>query len=135
VSFASYDLKLDSTFIQLLREYEDELRAHYGVARRNRWPGDPQARAEAPPGTNGKLAYIYIEKMSPDLTRAFVDTGLAMADWHVDEHGDRIEVGRVGMHPKLRSVYMTALAEEMAASRGYHPVTDERYNRILWMRR
>jgi uncharacterized protein DUF6236 len=123
--FSSYDLKLDSTFIQLLQEHEKELRAHYGVATQNSWRDDPQTRAEAPPGTNDKLAYIYIEKMSPNLTRSFVNTGLAIADWHVDEHGDQIEVGRVGMHPNLRFVYMTALAEELAASRGYHPVTDE----------
>jgi len=119
--FNSYELKLDSAFIALLQKHEDALRAYYGVDQRNAWPDDLQVRAEAPPGTDGKLAYVYIEKMSPDLIRAFVDTGLAT----VDEQGHGIEVGRVGMHPKLRSVYMSALAEEMAATRGYYPVTDE----------
>jgi hypothetical protein len=57
--------------------------------------------------------------MSPDLAATFVDTGLTLADWLPTEEG------RVGMHPDLAFIYMTALAEEMAESYRYHPVTDE----------
>jgi hypothetical protein len=123
--FKSSDLNLDNTFTDLLRQHGEDLLQHYGVDHRHEWPTDPQTLSEAPPGTDPKLAYIYVEKMGQDLSDAFIDKGLALADQHVDNDGHPNEVGRVGMHPKLASVYMTALAEEMAASRGYHPVTDE----------
>lgn len=128
--FSSYDLNLDSAFTQLLQQHEAELRDRYGVSHRHEWPDNPEARVAAPPGTDPKLAYVYIEKMSPELTNSFVDSGLALADSHIDSDGHPIEVGRVGMHPKLAFIYMTALAEGMAAGRGYHPVTDETLNHV-----
>ena len=131
VGWYDSNFNLDETFTIFLKQNENALRDHYGVAQKDKWPDDPVTRTACPPGADPKLAYIYIEKMSPDLQEAFVNTGLAEADYHIDEQGDSIEVGRVGMHPKLASVYMAALAEEMAKHLpGYYPVADETLNHL-----
>ena len=121
-AFAStpYKSNLDEAFAQLLQDHGSELRSRYGVAQRHHWPDDPQAWVAAPSGMDPKLAYVYAEKMPPSLVESFVDSGLALIDRLSLPH-----YNRVGMHPDLAFVYMTALAEEMATTRGYHPVTDE----------
>lgn len=117
--FTSYDSNLHDTFIQLLQEHAPDMRARYGVAQRYEWPDDPRPGLATPSSADPKLAYVYVEKMPSELKDAFIDTGLAVADWLPTEEG------RVGMHPDLAFVYMTALAEEIAARSRYHPVTDE----------
>jgi hypothetical protein len=60
---------------------------------------------------------VFYEKVSPDVQAAFVSSDLARPDPH-----DR---RWIGMHPKLADVYMTAMADQLAADRGLYPTTDE----------
>ena len=57
---------------------------------------------------------MYYEKMSDDVQRAFTKSGLADPDPE--------DPPWLGMHPKLAQVYMTALAEQLAASQSLCPV-------------
>jgi len=124
------ELNLDEAFINLLKQHEAALRVRYGVSQRHKWP-DVSATQAAHLGTDPKLAYVYIEKMPSDLIEAFISTELALADHDVyDEQGHWLEMGRVGMHPRLADLYMTALAEEIAKNTGYYPVADETLNHL-----
>lgn len=70
-----------------------------------------------------KLSYILAKgKMSPALTEALYDTGLAVSVKATRKDGK--EIVFVGMHPKLAFVYMEVLAEQMAINRQLYPVTD-----------
>jgi hypothetical protein len=94
-------------FCQLIDQHGAKLRARYGVADTSRPLRDPAA-----------AAYVLDVKMSYGLREVLGRTGLA---WPQDDRDPRW----VGMHPRLASVYMTALAEAMAAERGLYPATDE----------
>lgn len=109
---------LGERFLALLQQHEAKLRARYGVSQSDQWQEDPITRAAAPPGSDTRLAYVFYEKMSSRLQDAFLNTGLAQPERAGDPRW-------VGMHPRMASVYMTALAEEIAANRGLHPTTDE----------
>lgn len=109
---------LGERFLALLQQHEAKLRARYGVSQSDQWQEDPITKAAAPPGSDAKFAYIFYEKMWPELQDALVNTGLAQPERAGDPRW-------VGMHPRVASVYMTALAEEIAANRGLHPTTDE----------
>jgi hypothetical protein len=67
------------------------------------------------------LAFVHFKKMGPELFGALEATHLAALT--EDEQW-------VGMHPKLVTVYMTALANEMAARKHYHPLTNNTKDHI-----
>ncbi len=113
---AAYEV--GQAFRQLLKQHSEALRQQYGVARSNEWPADPLTMRWAPPGADTKLAYVFYEKMWPELQEDLVQTGLAVPERNADPRW-------VGMHPRLANVYMMALAEEIAAGNGLHPTTDE----------
>jgi hypothetical protein len=110
-------------FISVLKKHGDELVKHYDLAKSNSWPDDPITSLTAPPGSNPKLAYIFNEKLS----RKFQDD-LFKENLATTMRGD--DPRWIGMHPKLVSVYMEALADEMARRCGYHPLTDETLDHI-----
>ena len=64
-------------------------------------------RPGGPSGNDPRLGYIYYEKISDDVYLALKESGLASTD----DRGERW----IGMHPRLAWVYMTALAEQIAA--------------------
>jgi hypothetical protein len=64
------------------------------------------------------LEYVYQQKISKRLHDKLIDSGLALPNQGRDEEW-------IGMHTRLVSVYMTALASVMAKSRQIRPVTDE----------
>ena len=70
-----------------------------------------------PSGTDPKLTYVFSEKITKDAARELEELSLALPDAY-----DR---RWIGMHPKLATVYMTALAEQLASEHGLRPVTDE----------
>src|SRR5258708_6768767 len=93
-------------FSQMLRRYRKQLRSHYRVL-----------------SEDSDLAYVYSDaKMAHTLTDALLDAGLAVRRTEIEDH--RGVKAQVGMHPRLAFVYMEALAEQMALSRGFRPVTD-----------
>lgn len=83
--------------------------------------GEQLIRQYATLSQDSELEYVYSDaKMAHELTHRLLDAGLA-----VRRRGDRRgKEMQVGMHPKLAFVYMEALAEQMALTRGLRPVTD-----------
>lgn len=74
---------------------------------------------EAPPDqrASAQLAYIFHSgRMTTELKKALVDTGLA--------EPQKFASSLIGIHPTLAFIYMETLAEEMAASRQFHLVTE-----------
>jgi hypothetical protein len=99
-------LEVGELFFHMLLRYQEQLRRHYSVL-----------------SQDSELEYIYSDrKMAPMLSHALLAAGLAVQRTEVeDRRGWRAQVG---MHPRLAFVYMEALAEQMALSRGLRPVTD-----------
>jgi hypothetical protein len=116
-------VELGGQFLELLQQRGDELRKRYNVSLRGTWPDDPSTLAHAPTGREPTLAYVFYEKISPEVQNALESTGLAIP-------GRGPDPDWVGMHPKLAAVYMHALAETIAASWGFEPVTDETLDHI-----
>jgi len=108
-------------FVDFIALYGPRLRDRYALDQRDQWP--TLAERERPPRAGGasdddpRLGYIYYEKISDDVYLALKESGLASTD----DRGERW----IGMHPRLAWVYMTALAEQIAARRGLRPLTDE----------
>lgn len=98
-------------FARLVEHNDQALRAGYAVGRPNgegtQWHGETHFP---------DLALIYHTKMSEELVRVMEPAGLAFP--HRSRGHDWI-----AMHPRLASVYMTALAEALATHRGLYPVT------------
>ncbi len=115
---AGETVEVGEKFLKLLQQHESALRTRYDVSQRDQWPDDPVTLARAPKGADPKLAYVFYEKMSPELQNALVETSLALPERFDDPRW-------VGMHPKLVDAYIAALAEEMASTRVLHPLTDE----------
>jgi len=105
-------------FLKLLQQHESALRTRYDVSQRAQWPDDLVTLERGPWRTDPKLAYVFYEKMWPELQNALVKTNLALPERSGDPRW-------VGMHPKLADTYIAALAEEMAYTRKLHPLTDE----------
>ncbi|MEF7616302.1 DUF6236 family protein [Aquincola sp. MAHUQ-54] len=108
-------------FVDFLSQHGGRLRERYGLHLREQWPelGETERapRAGGPSGNDRRLGYIFYEKIDNDVRRALDASGLASTD----QRGERW----VGMHPRLAWVYMTALAEQLAAHQGLCPLTDE----------
>ena len=108
-------------FVDFVALYGPKLRENYALSLRDRWPAlddrERPPRAGGPSGNDSRLGYIYYEKINDDVYLALKESGLASTD----DRGERW----IGMHPRLAWVYMTALAEQIAAHRGLRPLTDE----------
>lgn len=108
-------------FAGFIREYGARLRTHYDVSMRDSWPvlgeKDRPSSAGGPSGSDPRLSYIFIEKLSDETITAFLESRLAMLDQR--------DSPWVGMHPRLAWVYMTALADQLASEQGARPLTDE----------
>ena len=106
--------------------YGAQLREKYSVAQRDQWPAlSPEQRPSAaggPSGSDLRLGYVRYEKINDDVHRAMHEYDLASADGRGDPW--------VGMHPRLASVYMHALAEQIAQHNGLRPLTDETVDHI-----
>jgi Family of unknown function (DUF6236) len=108
-------------FRDLITRHGDALHTRFGIAHRDRWPDDRHTRLYAP-GRDPKLAYVFDEKMDPRLLSDLFEHGLVAT---------RSDDPRwIGMHPKLVSVYMMALAEAMAPQLGAHPLTDGAFDHV-----
>jgi Family of unknown function (DUF6236) len=108
-------------FRKLINEHGDALRNQFGVDQRDIWPEDIHTSLYAP-GRDAKLAYVFDEKMDPQLLSDLFEFGL------VDSRSDNPRW--IGMHPRLAKVYMMSLAEAMAPRLGAHPLTDETFDHI-----
>ena len=109
-------------FRELIKTQGDALAAKYGVANRDGWPEDPHTAAHAPPETDRRLAYVFGEKMSPELANDLYACGLTTSRSY--------DPRWVGMHPRLADLYMTALAERLAPELGAHPLTDKTFDHV-----
>lgn len=115
------------SFAQFIQEYGSALRERYGVSRVGEWSPVPVERR--PPRTGGssgtdlRLGYVFYEKMTDELMKSFLDSGLARFDSPYDKQW-------IGMHPDLALVYMTALADQLAGEHGLSPITDNSVDHI-----
>ncbi|WP_405652349.1 DUF6236 family protein [Streptomyces sp. NBC_00019] len=121
-------------FLELLHEHGAALRDRFGLDRIETW-GLPVADAcfgnaggfsagweepteDSPTWLNPRFGYVHVSRISGDLLDSAVEQGLAV-----------VGPGRggiwVAMHPQLASVYMLALAEQIATENCLHPITDQ----------
>jgi hypothetical protein len=114
------------TFSEFFRTYGKQLRKKYSLADCEQWPVVPLAHrppvAGGPSGTDMRLGYVRYEKINDEVYRAMRESDLAATDspgapW-------------IGMHPRLASVYMHALAEHIAKHHGLRPLSDETFDHI-----
>lgn len=103
-------------FGALLQLHHSALVQRYDVNEREHWAVDPQTLRRAPQ-RDPRLVYINNAKLSWELASNLQELRLGVV---IYDFGDWI-----GMHPRLASVYMAALAEEMARRRRLSPVTDD----------
>jgi hypothetical protein len=116
--------RVGTSFLNLINEHEGTLREKYGVSKASAWEMNPEPQRipinePIPEDIDRRFAYVAEGKMPLDLLEALVQTGLAIKG--VYEAG----LWFLGMHPKLASVYMTSLAEEITAGRDYQPITED----------
>ena len=108
-------------FVDFIGQYGAKLHERYALDLRDQWPAlaerERPPRPGGPSGNDPRLGYVYYEKISDEVYLALKGSGLASTD----DRGERW----IGMHPRLAWVYMTALAEQIAAHRGLRPLTDE----------
>ncbi|MFE2726856.1 DUF6236 family protein [Kitasatospora sp. NPDC059327] len=121
-------------FLELLHEHGAALRDRFGLDRIETW-GLPVAEAGFgntggfsagreepdegdPTWLNPRFGYVHAGRISGPLLDSAVDQGLAL-----------VGPGRggtwVAMHPRLATVYMLALAEQIAVANRLHPITDQ----------
>ncbi|MFG3280402.1 DUF6236 family protein [Streptomyces sp. NPDC048111] len=132
---ASAAAEVTGPFLQLLHEHGPALRDRFGLDRIETW-GLPLAEAgfgnaggssagwgeqpaeDGPTWLNPRFGYVHTSRIGEHLLASAVDQGLALTG-----------PGRggmwVAMHPRLATVYMLALAEQIAAENHLHPVTDQ----------
>ena len=117
---------LGERFRELVEQYGGNLRQSYGLSGRAKWGPVPATRRPPPAGgmsgTDPRLSYVFYEKMSKDLRSQLIESDLVLPD--------PIDPRWIGMHPKLADVYMTAMADQLAAERGLYPVTDEAIDHV-----
>ncbi|WP_331446781.1 DUF6236 family protein [Streptomyces xanthochromogenes] len=121
-------------FLELLHEHGPALRDRFGLSRIETW-GLPVADAgfgiagatsagfdqrpdeSGPPWLNPRFGYVHASRISEHLLDSAIGQGLALT-----------RSGRggiwVAMHPRLATVYMLALAEQIADANCLHPITD-----------
>ena len=119
---AKWASSIAPAFGELVATHGDVLRAQLGVERRSEWPDDPYSRLYAPTGTDTKLAYVFDQKIEPDLLSTLFACGLVTTR--------SADPRWIGMHPRLANLYMMSLAEAAAHDLGAHPLTDEAFDHI-----
>lgn len=120
-------------FLELLHEHGAALRDRFGLHRIETWglpvadavfgnvggfsAGSEEPAEDDPNWLNPRFGYVHTGRISGRLLDSAVDQGLALTG-----------PGRggvwVAMHPQLATVYMLALAEQIAAENCLHPITD-----------
>lgn len=108
------------SFIRLIENHTKEIVYHYGLDKRHEWSDNPYTAQYSPEG-DPKLAYIFSEKIDPELFDILISRDLGTTR---SPQGDNW----LGMHPKLANVYMAALAETLAEKAKCHPVTNDPIN-------
>lgn len=109
------EAQVGTAFHDLVERWKDPLRARFSIDR-----ADPEQQGMAafatPSRPTATLAYVHVGKVAPELRDLLIRENLASGDdndaW-------------LGMHPRLVAVYMTALAQVMAVSRGARPLTND----------
>ncbi|MFI6090704.1 DUF6236 family protein [Streptomyces sp. NPDC051218] len=121
-------------FLELLQEHGTTLRDRFGLDGIETWglpladagfgnagsysAGGEELDGDDPTWLNPRFGYVHASRISEDLLDSAVDQGLAL-----------VRPGRGGiwaaMHPQLATVYMLALAEQIAAENCLHPITDQ----------
>ncbi|MEV4927058.1 DUF6236 family protein [Streptomyces roseoverticillatus] len=120
-------------FLELLHEHGAALRDRFGLDRIETWglpvadaafgnpgvfsAGEEELDEDAPTWLNPRFGYVHASRISEHLLNSAVDQRIAL-----------VGPGRggiwVAMHPQLATVYMLALAEQIAAENCLHPITD-----------
>lgn len=108
-------------FRELINTHSDAMRQQFHVDGRDRWPYDAHTRLYAP-GRDFRLAYVFGEKVHPQLLSDLFSHGL------VESRSD--DPRWIGMHPRLAEIYMLSLAEAMAPRIGAYPLTDSARDHI-----
>lgn len=111
-------------FARVIKAHEKELQERFHISKKESWPeGATRIRAEyneaIPHDFDPKLAYIQASKMSKGARDSLRDSGLALFLKRFEFDKDWF-----GMHPRLASVYMTALAQTMAQDGRMHPLAE-----------
>jgi len=113
-------------FEEFVEQCGARLRDVYGLQHRDAWGPIPATRRPPPAGggsgTDYRLSYVFYEKMSDRLRSLLVGSNLAMPD--------PVDSRWFGMHPRLADVYVTAMADQLAADQGFYPVTDETLDHV-----
>jgi hypothetical protein len=104
--------KVGTEFGQLIHDHAAKLRAQCDIRLLNpRYVAHDRGSF-----VDGQAAYVYASKVADELIQHLEDESLGLR-------------GRghawIGMHPELARVYMCALAAELSARYGLHPVTDQ----------
>jgi hypothetical protein len=110
----SQTASVSKVFANVLKSHSEMLQKRLNISHVNSWPEDATRlrsdyKERIPKGFNPRFAYVQRAKMSQTLRDLLVDLDLA-------QHLPSFEFDKdwYGMHPKLASVYMTALAQMMA---------------------
>lgn len=116
--------KIKIAFLSLIEQHTKELVKNYSVENRHAWPNDPYTAKNSPDG-NPKLAYLHSDKIENELKEVLVKRGLGTP--RTDSGPDYMWIG---MHPRLVSVYMAALAETLARHEPFNanPITNDPIN-------
>lgn len=115
-------------FLSLLESHGETLVERLGV-------GYPERDARGwrwkhPEGKEGRIGFIYAEKLNGELISAMSSLGLAMPRPGAAHKVDRIsmmhgEAPWIGMDERLAAVYMSVLADDVATSNAVAPCTDQ----------
>lgn len=111
--------KIGAEFRKLVEDKGGILRNRYGVDQAMNWPVDRRSlRAAGLSEADRRLAWIHIDKIDYLLREVLVASNLGSPGRNRDQLW-------VGMHPRLATVYMSALAEAIGYDNLLSPVTDE----------
>ncbi len=114
------------TLAAFFEAYGEKLRPAYSLEHIEQWPEVPVSQrpplAGGPSGTDPRLGYVHYEKIADEVHQAMRACGLAASDGRGDPW--------IGMHPRIASVYMHALAEHIALHHGLRPLTDETLDHV-----
>lgn len=113
--------RLSDTFSAFFADYGDQLREKYSLEHIDEWPAVAEhPGAGDPPAADLRLHHVRIEKMHAKLYDGMIENKI----------GKKVDGQWIGMHPRVASVYMHALAEHLAEKNGLRPLTDETLDHI-----
>jgi hypothetical protein len=111
-------------FRALLESHGERLAQRYGLHLSENWPDDPSTlHSRAAQFGDTRLAYVFGPKIATELIDDLEALGLA-------QRGGARDPRWIGMHPRTAAMYMTALADAMAARRKAQPVSDDALSHI-----